>query len=156
MSADAAEVRCRCQTLGVSAEAAAILLAFAMRESEAPAVELGSALERLDRALSPGASAPGRELLTRDLAVCVRALQFHDRLMQQLAVIRNLLTHLADHPVPQMAGFGARRWEELLALLRERVAAGSHEELLELLVRTGGAAPHGAGVGQAEGSSELF
>ena len=157
MSATAADTPCRCATLGVSAEAAAILLAFAMRESEAPAVELGSALERLDQGLPPAADAAGRKVLARDLAACVRALQFHDRLMQQLAVIRNLLTRLADHPLPQMAGFGAQRWEELLAALRERLAAGAHEELLELLVRTGGVGmPGGAGGAHAEGSCELF
>ena len=157
MSATAADTRCRCATLGVSAEAAAILLAFAMRESEAPAVELGSALERLGHGLRRSEGAPARELLTRDLAACVRALQFHDRLMQQLAVIRNLFTRLADHPLPQMAGFGAQRWEELLAALRERLAAGSHDELFELLVRTGGVgAPGAQGNEAAEGSSELF
>ncbi len=157
MSATAADPRCRCATLGVSAEAAAILLAFAMRESERPAVELGSALERLDQGLRPAAGAPGREVLARDLAACVRALQFHDRLMQQLAVIRNLLTRLADHPLPQMAGFGAQRWEELLAALRERLAAGSHDELFELLVRTGGVGvPGSTGADAAEGTSELF
>jgi hypothetical protein len=147
----------RCKTLEVSAEAAAILLAFAMRESEAPAVELGGALERIDQALRPRDGPPGRELLTRDLAACVRALQFHDRLMQQLAVIRNLLTRLADQPLPQMAGFGALRWEELLTALRERLAAVSHEELFELLVRTGGVGVPGAGHAElAEGSTELF
>ncbi|HYB64145.1 MAG TPA: hypothetical protein VEC59_02670 [Steroidobacteraceae bacterium] len=157
MATAAADPRCRCGTLGLSAEAAALLLAFAMRESEAPAVELGSALERLDQGLRPAAGAPGRETLSRDLAACVRALQFHDRLMQQLAVIRNLLTRLADHPLPQMAGFGAQRWEELLAALRERLAAGAHDELFELLVRTGGVgAVRDAGADQAEGSSELF
>jgi hypothetical protein len=156
MASAAADTRCRCETLGVSAEAAAILLAFAMRESETPAVELGSALERLGQGLRP-AGAPAGEALKRDLAACVRALQFHDRLMQQLAVIRNLLTRLADHPLPQMAGFGAQRWEELLAALRERLAAGSHHELFELLVRTGGVGvPGGVGAEQAEGSSELF
>jgi len=157
MACAAADARCRCETLGVSAEAAAILLAFAMRESETPAVELGSALERLDRGLRRTVGASGPEALTRELAACVRALQFHDRLMQQLAVIRNLLTRLADHPRPQMAGFGAQRWEELLSALRERLAAGSHDELFELLVRTGGVGvPGGAGGEQAEGSSELF
>lgn len=157
MSDTAADATCRCATLGVSAEAAAILLAFAMRESEAPAVELGSALARLDRGLSPAAGTAGRAALSQDLAACVRALQFHDRLMQQLAVIRNLLTRLTNHPLPQMAGFGAQRWEELLAALRERLAAGAHEELLELLVRTGGVGgPGGAGAAHAEGSCELF
>jgi len=157
MATAAADAPCRCETLGVSAEAAAILLAFAMRESEAPAVELGSALERLDHGLRPASGDASRELLARDLAACVRALQFHDRLMQQLAVIRNLLTRYADDPLPQMAGFGARRWEELLTELRSRLAAESHAALLELLVRTGGAGTQdGAAAGQAEGSSELF
>jgi len=121
-----------------------------MRESEAPAVELGSALERLNAGLQPLAGGAAG-----DLAACVRALQFHDRLMQQLAVIRNLLTRLADHPLPQMAGFGALRWEELLTSLRARLAEHSHHELFELLLRTGGVAP-GAAAEQAEGTSELF
>jgi hypothetical protein len=155
MGTAAAALPCRCETLGVSAEAAAILLAFAMRESEAPAVELGSALERMNQGLRPLEGAVVREILTRDLAACVRALQFHDRLMQQLAVIRNLLTRLADHPLPQMAGFGATRWEELLATLRARLADDSHHELFELLLRTGGVAP-GSAVEQPEGTSELF
>ena len=159
MATAAADEPCRCETLGVSAEAAAILLAFAMRESEAPAVELGSALERLGQRLKPAAAEASRELLTRDLAACVRALQFHDRLMQQLAVIRNLLTRYTDHNtlLPTMAGFGAQRWEELLTELRERLAAETHDELFELLVRTGGVGTHGGAPGtQAEGSSELF
>ena len=159
MATAAADESCRCETLGVSAEAAAILLSFAMRESEAPAVELGSALERLDQRLRPASAAAPRELLTRDLAACVRALQFHDRLMQQLAVIRNLLSQFVDRdiPLPTMAGFGAQRWEELLMELRERLTAETHDELLELLVRTGGVGTHhGAPTGQAEGSSELF
>ena len=157
MSASAAETRCRCATLGVSAEAAAILLSLAMRESEAPAVELGSALERLDQGLRPAAGAAAPEPLSRDLAACVRALQFHDRLMQQLAVVRNLLTRLAAHPLPQMAGFGAQRWEELLAALRTQLAGGSHDELIELLVRSGGAGlPGAAADSRCEGTCELF
>jgi len=157
MESLAADPRCRCETLGVSAEAAAILLAYAMRESEAPAVELGNALERLGQGLKPSEGGPAPALLTADLAACVRALQFHDRLMQQLAVIRNLFTRLADHPLPQMAGFGAQRWEELLAQLRERLAADTHDELFELLVRTGGVGIQGAaGAAHAEGSAELF
>ncbi len=159
MDSAAADAPCRCETLGVSAEAAAILLAFAMRESEAPAVELGSALERLDQRLRPVAAETSRELLTQDLAACVRALQFHDRLMQQLAVIRNLLSRFADsgNLLPTMAGFGAQRWEELLSELRERLTAETRDELFELLVRTGGVGTHGGAPGtQAEGSSELF
>ena len=157
MERAAADIRCRCETLGVSAEAAAILLAYAMRESEAPAVELGNALERIGQSLKPAAGAHASAELTRDLAACVRALQFHDRLMQQLAVIRNLFTRLTNHPLPQMAGFGAQRWEELLAELRERLAAESHDELFELLVRTGGVGLTGTALeSQGEGSSELF
>lgn len=155
MAASAAEPPCRCETLGVSTEAAAILLSFAMRESEAPAVELGGALERLSEGLRPLEGGLVRETLARDIDACVRALQFHDRLIQQLAVIRNLLTRLTDHPLPQMAGFGALRWEELLTALRERLAESSHQELFELLVRTGGVAA-GAAARQPEGTSELF
>ena len=155
MCAAAPEPPDRCKTLEVSAEAASILLSFAMRESEAPAVELGGALERLSEGLRPLEGGLVREALGRDIAVCVRALQFHDRLIQQLAVIRNLLTRLTDHPLPQMAGFGAMRWEELLTALRERLAEHSHHELFELLLRTGGVAPGGTAE-QSEGTSELF
>jgi hypothetical protein len=155
MSGAAADARCRCGTLGVSAEAAAILLACAMRSSEAPAAELGAALARLERGLRPGAGAPGPEL-GRELAACVRALQFHDRLMQQLAVIRDLLTRLAGRPLPQMAG-GVPCWDELLAALRAHLAAGAHDELLELLPRSGGAGmPDTRPGAAAEGSGELF
>ena len=157
MGAAVAALPCRCETLGVSAEAAAILLSFAMRESEAPAVELGQALERLAQGLRPLEGGIVREALAGEIAACVRALQFHDRLMQQLAVIRNLFTRMSDHPLPQMAGFGAQRWEELLAALRERLEAGSHDELFELLVRTGGVGvPGEGGAEQPEGSCELF
>ena len=155
MAASSAEPPCRCETLEVSAEAAAILLSFAMRESEAPAVELGGALERLSHGLRPFEGGVVREALARDIAAGVRALQFHDRLIQQLAVIRNLLTRLTDHPLPQMAGFGALRWEELLTALRERLAEDSHQELFELLLRTGGVSP-GAAAEQPDGTSELF
>ena len=89
MCAAAPEPPSRCKTLEVSAEAASILLSFAMRESEAPAVELGGALERLSRGLRPLEGGVAREMLAEDVAACVRALQFHDRLIQQLAVIRN-------------------------------------------------------------------
>jgi len=155
MCAAAPEPPGRCKTLEVSAEAASILLSFAMRESEAPAVELGGALERLSHGLRPFEGGVVREALARDIAAGVRALQFHDRLIQQLAVIRNLLTRLTDHPLPQMAGFGALRWEELLTALRERLAEDSHQELFELLLRTGGVAP-GAAAEQPDGTSELF
>lgn len=157
MCAAAPEPPGRCKTLEVSAEAASILLSFAMRESEAPAVELGGALERLSQALRPLEGGQVREAMAQDVAACVRALQFHDRLIQQLAVIRNLLTRLTDHPLPQMAGFGAMRWEELLTALRERLAEHSHHELFELLLRTGGVGVPGAsGAEQSEGSCELF
>lgn len=148
---------CRCDTFEISAEAAAILLSFAMRESEGPAVELGHTLEHIGRGIEPRPAAPVGEDLARDLATCVRALQFHDRLMQQLAVVRNLLSTLSGHPVPETAGVGARRWEELLAELRSRLAADSRHDAFELLLRSGEvAAATGTFAVAAESSVELF
>jgi hypothetical protein len=145
----------RCQTLGVSAEAAAVLLAYAMRESEAPALALGEALERMVRAQRPAGAGPAQ--VVEDLTACVRALQFHDRLMQQLAVVRNLLTTLADDPAPVLPGCGAQRWQELLAALRARIAADSRHELFGRLLLSGTLGTQGgSALEPAEGTVELF
>ncbi len=141
--------------MSASAEAATILLAYAIRESEAPAGALGEALARLYQRLQRTDSSACADLLP-DLAVCVRALQFHDRLMQQLAVVRNLLGALADQPAPEIVG--TQRWEEVLLALRERLNEDSAEELRQLLVRTGGmeSPADNASAAEAEGTVELF
>lgn len=140
----------------VSVEAAAILLTLAMRETEKPVAELGGAISRINSTLvSRRHDTP--EHLCADLDVCIRSLQFHDRLIQQIAAVRNLLTTLADHTPLDVSGFGAQRWEELLQTLRERLTADSHHQVFDLLLRTGAIEFDGrTNPERLEGSVELF
>lgn len=103
-------------------EAAAYLLALAMRESHGPVEVLGGALERMaatlgqcarvldrQRAAEGPQSAQPKEaalrevaaahaMLERDIALCIESLQFHDRLMQRLErVSRCLADHSGEH-----------------------------------------------------------
>jgi len=90
-----------------AAELAGVLLAHTMQESEAPIAQLSEALARVARSLT-GGSQPGpqaevaalrleaaRGAIIRDLAVCIENLQFHDRLMQQLTRVHDILAALA-------------------------------------------------------------
>ena len=154
--------------LDVSVQAAAVLLSLAMRDTESPVTDLGQALSRMVttvtalRAPANGAPVNGhaeeRQMqLEGELFLCIQSLQFHDRLIQQLAAVRNLLTSLTAHGNLDVAGFGAQRWEELLGMLRERLSADSHNQLFDLLMRTG--AVDNDLLGEAlpgEGSVELF
>ena len=154
--------------LDVSVQAAAVLLSLAMRDTESPVSDLGQALSRMVSTVTTlrskvrqkhvNGDADGRETqLESELSVCIQSLQFHDRLIQQLAAVRNLLTGLSSHGPLNVAGFGAQRWEELLNTLRDRLSADQHHQLFDLLMRTGvvdselrdDALP-------AEGSVELF
>ncbi len=98
-----------------------------------------------------------RMKLESELSICIQSLQFHDRLIQQLAAVRNLLTGLSSHGPLCAAGFGARRWEELLNMLRDRLSADQHHQLFDLLMRTGEIdSEFGAPNARVEGSIELF
>jgi len=129
--------------LDVSVQAAAVLLSLAMRDTESPVTDLGQALSRMVSTLTglrkaPGSVAPDtQEQLEDEVAVCIQSLQFHDRLIQQLAAVRNLLTSLAAHGPLDVAGFGAQRWEELLRMVKTRLSEDSHNQLFDLLMRTG-------------------
>jgi hypothetical protein len=94
-------------------ERATALLVRGMQESDMPILELSDALARMARTLSDigtplfgaGDSAnptsPASEMhvfrdaLARDIAVCIKSLQFHDRLMQQLTQARDILTGMS-------------------------------------------------------------
>ncbi len=93
--------------------AAADLLALAMSESHIPVDVLGRSLERMAQALADfsrtierqraleggrGAAAPldkeledCRDALEAEISVCIESLQFHDRLMQRLALVGDCL-----------------------------------------------------------------
>ena len=121
---------------------ATVLLVRSMQQSQAPICELGNALARMARILSdmgiplfgandgrPAADptsrlAPpqlhaSRDALARDIAVCIQNLQFQDRLMQQLAQARDLLS-----------GVGADRL--LAGVADEPANEGSIEGSIEL------------------------
>lgn len=72
---------------------AAKLLGTAMRDSEAPVMEMAGALARITSVLRRAqVEAPcGCPELTQDIAICIQGLQFHDRLMQQLTAVRSLM-----------------------------------------------------------------
>src|SRR5581483_7408543 len=86
-------------------ELAGVLLAHTMEEAVAPISQLSEALARVAQSIKGAApaavrgAAPGSradmEAITRDLAVCIENLQFHDRLMQQLTRVRDILAALA-------------------------------------------------------------
>jgi hypothetical protein len=162
-------------------EAAAALLELAMRESHGPIEVLGGAVERMTGALARHARmlerqrarrnagnrredeacldelAACQDAFEREIAVCIETLQFHDRLMQQLAQVRNCLATLHG-----TSGAGARAdeasWVELRATLWNRLTSDSQRALFDLLLPI--TAAHAAGdlrqINANEGSIELF
>ena len=94
-------------------ELAAVLLDQTMEETDVPIAELAEALARMSQTLSElgmsafegartsmspfetgqtsAATRSARAPFAHDLAVCITSLQFHDRLMQQLVKVRELL-----------------------------------------------------------------
>lgn len=146
-----------------SMEAAAVLLSLAMRDTENPVADLCAALLRIGGSLAELRAhtlANGGELrksIETDVAVCIQSLQFHDRLIQQLAAVRGLLAGVTGESQPQLAGFGAHRWEEMLSTLRTRLSEDSHHRLFNLLLQTGIVDVAGQpNLQAAEGSVELF
>jgi hypothetical protein len=94
--------------------------------------------------------------LATDVAICIQSLQFHDRLIQQLAAVRSFLASLADHDAVSAGGFGAKRWEELLRLVRTKLTTDSHHQIFDLLLRTGSIDTVAGDLVASEGSVELF
>jgi hypothetical protein len=141
-------------------EAIVALLAHAMHESQRPVEKLAGALTRMARALAESAPAEQhREVFERELAVCIQGLQFHDRLMQQLAHVRNCLAavHAGD---PNAAPEDTEvYWAELRAGMRRRLSSDAQRALLDLLLPPPGT-HGGTGVYRQmhtnEGSIELF
>lgn len=98
----------------VATDVAADLLGTAMRDTEVPVMDMAGALARISSALSQsgrGAAPMGlcghgcSDLIRDDIALCIQSLQFHDRLIQQLAAVRRLM---GSEPMPgelSSAGF---------------------------------------------------
>jgi hypothetical protein len=70
------------------------LLVHSMQEADAPIADVSEALARMAAALNEPTvdTAALRAVFARNIAVCVESLQSYDRLMQQLARARELLT----------------------------------------------------------------
>ena len=70
------------------------LLVHSMQEADAPIADVSEALARMAAALNePTVNMETlRAVFARNMAVCVESLQSYDRLMQQLARARELLT----------------------------------------------------------------
>ena len=108
-----------------SAETAAALIALALSESQQPVEALGEALARI-----AAAAAAGRRPRARDVATCIESLQFHDRMIQQLTHVRDLLANVAA-AVPEEDTAG---WPALRETLRSRFTSESHRMLFNLLL----------------------
>lgn len=133
--------------LARSAETAAALLELAISESLQPVEALGQALSRIVRSES-SAEPPSAE----DVAACIECLQFHDRMIQQLTQVRDLLSSaVASAPICA----DPPHWPALRETLRSRFTSESHRILFNLLM------PDEVGHGRVqlhadEGSVELF
>jgi hypothetical protein len=109
-----------------------LLVSQAIQDSRQPVADLGSALQRMSQA------ALAREGLAQELAVCIESLQFHDRLLQQLAFAHDLLASVLSQKEPDMAAYGATRWNTVLAAVRCSEGAemrGGLSGLLSLVAR---------------------
>ena len=77
--------------LACAAATAASLIELALSESQRPVTELGEALSRVSAAVLRR----HRRRLRATSRSCVECLQFHDRMVQQLSQVRDLLAAVA-------------------------------------------------------------
>ncbi len=137
--------------LACAAATAAALIELALGESQRPVAALGEALSRVSAALSAG-GAPAAS----DLAVCVECLQFHDRLVQQLSQVRDLLAAVAATGSADTGPGGRQSWPVLMENLRARFTSESHRILFNLLMPDADGHSHVPSLHASEGSVELF
>ena len=138
-------------------EAASLLVGLAVDDTQQPVERMGAALERIqntlstlrrEHPLSPSGTATLEARVAHDLATCIEGLQFHDRLMQQLAFVRDLLAAILEKEPSKLSAYGERRWIALLATIRQHAPLDPRFELFDLLPTAEARA--------AEGSCELF
>ncbi|HEX3845028.1 MAG TPA: hypothetical protein VHV80_11735 [Steroidobacteraceae bacterium] len=137
--------------LGCAAATAASLIELALSESQRPVTQLGAALSRVCAALSAGAAPDAR-----DLDTCVECLQFHDRMVQQLSQVRDLLAAVAATGYADTAPGGRQSWPVLMENLRARFTSESHRILFNLLMPDAEGHSHAPSLHASEGSVELF
>jgi predicted trehalose synthase len=137
--------------LACAAATAAALIELALSESQRPVGALGEALSRVSAALSAGTPpAPA------DLGVCVECLQFHDRMVQQLSQVRDLLAAVAAGGSGDSAPGSRQSWPVLMENLRARFTSESHRILFNLLMPDADGHSHVPSLHASEGSVELF
>ena len=149
-SLTASSVNCA-YDLACAAATAAALIELALSESLRPVAELGEALARVNVAASAGTRPAAR-----DLEVCVESLQFHDRLVQQLSQVRDLLAAVAATGSADAAPGGRQSWPVLMENLRARFTSESHRILFNLLMPDSDGHSHAPSLHASEGSVELF
>ena len=137
--------------LACAAATAAALIELALSESQRPVTELGEALSRVSAAASAG-TAPA----AGDLAACVECLQFHDRMVQQLSQVRDLLAAVAAMGSAEASPGGRQSWPVLMENLRARFTSESHRILFNLLMPDSEGQSHAPSLHASEGSVELF
>ena len=137
--------------LACAAATAAALIELALSESQRPVTELGEALSRISAAASAGTPPSAR-----DLEICVECLQFHDRMVQQLSQVRDLLAAVAAIGSEAMAPGGRQSWPVLMENLRARFTSESHRILFNLLMPDTEGLSHAPSLHASEGSVELF
>jgi hypothetical protein len=132
--------------LARAAATAAALLELAIEESLAPVTTLGRALSHMSEAREPAAERGAT------LDACIESLQFHDRLVQQLTQVRDLLAGAAGAHLLTTDPCG---WPALRERLRAQFTSESHRMLFNLLM-PGEAAGVPVRLHAEEGSVELF
>ncbi len=137
--------------LACAAATAAALIELALSESQRPVTELGEALSRVSAAVVAGAPPAAR-----DLETCVECLQFHDRLVQQLSQVRDLLSAVAATGSADRRPGGRQSWPVLMENLRARFTSESHRILFNLLMPDAEGHSHAPSLHASEGSVELF
>lgn len=137
--------------LACAAATAAALIELALSESLRPVTELGEALSRVSAAASAGAKPDAG-----DLAICIECLQFHDRLVQQLSQVRDLLAAVAANGSADTTPGGRQSWPVLMENLRARFTSESHRILFNLLMPDSYGHSHAPSLHASEGSVELF
>jgi predicted trehalose synthase len=137
--------------LGCAAATAAALIELALCESQRPVTELGEALSRVNAAV-----AAGTPPAARDLETCVECLQFHDRMVQQLSQVRDLLATVAASGSVDATPGGRQSWPVLMENLRARFTSESHRILFNLLMPDSEGHSHAPSLHASEGSVELF
>jgi predicted trehalose synthase len=137
--------------LACAAATAAALIELALSESQRPVTALGEALSRVSAAVADDTPpSPG------DLVTCVECIQFHDRMVQQLSRVRDLLAAVAAIGSEATAPGGQQSWPVLMENLRARFTSESHRILFNLLMPDSEGLNHAPSLHADEGSVELF